>query len=131
MHEISIPRKQLLSHRLFNLSQNMSRTLKENLTIPFLIINFILVNIAFFGMNYFKRNSLELDNKYLKLFLLFQIVWIGISYFTKKYKLTSYPDYKHAFLLIVKSNAFILYSLSIVIVLQGLYAFSRIQLFGK
>jgi len=130
MHEISIPRKQILSHRLIYLSQNMSRTLRENLTIPFLIIDFILVNIAFFSMNYIKRNTLELDVKYLKLLMLFYLVWTGISYFTKKYKLSSYPDYKHAFLLIAKSNVFILYSLSLVIVLQGLYAFSRVQLFG-
>ena len=104
MHEISIPRKQLLSHKLFNLSPNMTRTLRENLTIPFLLVDLILVNIAFFSMNFVKRNTLELDIKYFKLLLLFYLVWAGITYFTKKFKLSSYPDFKHAFLLIIKST---------------------------
>jgi lipopolysaccharide/colanic/teichoic acid biosynthesis glycosyltransferase len=108
----------------------MAKSINKNLTIPFLLIDFIIVNIAFFSMNYFKRGKAELDIKYLKLLFLFYGVWFGISYFTKKFKISSYPDYKHAFLLIIKSNTFILYTLSIVIVLQGLYAFSRIQLFG-
>jgi len=108
----------------------MTKSVIKNLSIQFFLIDFLLVNLSFFGLNYFKRNSFELDIKYLKLLVLFYLVWIGISYFTKKFKLSSYPDFKHSFLLMVKSNLFIIYLLSIVIVIQGLYAFSRVQLFG-
>lgn len=130
MHEVSIQSKPLLISQFIYSLQSISKRLNKNLTVPFLLIDFILVNVAFFGMNYFKRSTFELDIKYFKLLFLFYAVWIGISYFTKKFRLSSYPDYKHAFLLITRSNLFILYVLSIVIVLQGLYAFSRIQLFG-
>ncbi|MFC2089084.1 sugar transferase [Calditrichota bacterium] len=81
-------------------------------------------------MNYFKRDTLELDLRYFKLLLLFNGVWLLVSIFTKKFNLLSYPDFKHAFLLITRSNLYILYLISATIVLAGLYAFSRIQLMG-
>jgi len=108
----------------------MRKTISKNLTIQFFLTNFLLVNIAYFGMQYFKRSTFDLDIRYFKLLLTFYAVWLGVSYLTGKFKITSYPDLKHAFLMIAKSNLFILYILSLIIVLKGLYAFSRIHLFG-
>ena len=130
MQDLDIRNKPIATSNVVFIIQNMIKSTNKNLTIPFLLIDFLLVNIAFFGMNFIKRNSFELDVKYLKLLFLFYFVWAGVSYYTKKFKLSSYPDYKHAFLLILKSNLFVVYALSLAIVLQGLYAFSRIQLFG-
>ena len=108
----------------------MKKTMNKNLVIPFSIINFILVTVAFYGMNYIKRGTIELYPKYLNLLLLFYAVWICVSYLTRKFEVCHSLNYKHGFILISKSNLFILYILSMLIVLQGLYEFSRIQLFG-
>lgn len=98
--------------------------------IVFFIVNFLLVNIAYFTMNYIKRDTLSLDMRYFELLLLFNGIWLFVSMFTKKFNLNSYPDLKHAILLITRSNLYILYIISLSIVIAGVYAYSRIQLMG-
>lgn len=94
------------------------------------ITDLILVNVAFFVMNYIKRDSLELSEIYLKLFVLFHATWLAISLLIRKFNLNAYLNYKNAMMLLARSNVYILFTLSLAIVLMGLYAFSRIQVFG-
>jgi len=39
------------------------------------MISFFLVNVSFFGMNYWKRGSFELSLLYVKLLIAFYFIW--------------------------------------------------------
>jgi len=97
----------------------------------FIIINFAIVNLAYFGMHYYKRGTFALEpDHYFKLLFLFYGIWLFISLVMGKFKPLSYPSFKESVLLIAKSNSIILYILALTVVLMGLFAFSRIQIFG-
>jgi hypothetical protein len=100
-------------------------------TIQFLLTDFIALNFSYFFMNYMKRGTFLLGPLYLNLLFLFYAIWVLVSLFTRKYYLTSYSNYKSAFLLIARSNVYIIYALSFSIVLMGIDSFpSRLQIFG-
>jgi len=94
------------------------------------VFDFFLLNISFFAMNYYKRGTFELSPIYVKLLIAFYIIWLFVSLFTKKYHLNSYKSYSDALILFTKSTIFIAYSISLIVVMLGLIAFSRLHIFG-
>ncbi len=58
---------------------------------PFLgVVDFCLLNLAFFLLNYWKRGSFELAPKYGKLLLAFYGVWFLVSLANKKFQWWEY-----------------------------------------
>ena len=95
------------------------------------IFSFILVNLAYFGMHYYKRGTLTLEPVYyFKVLLLVYGLWFVVSLVMGKFKPVSFSSYKNATLLITRSNSIILYILALTVVMQGLFGLSRVQIFG-
>ncbi len=67
---------------------------------------------------------------YLKLLIAFYIIWLIVSLLTKKFNFGSYTGYWDAIILFTKSAIFNAFSLSFMVVLMGLPAFSRLHIFG-
>ena len=102
----------------------------QKFSLSFLITDFLLLSISYFGMNYLKRATLGLSLPYLKLLLAFYLFWFLFSLWTGKFFLKNYKNYKRGLLLIIKNNLFILYAVSFMVVIMGLTAFSRLHIFG-
>jgi lipopolysaccharide/colanic/teichoic acid biosynthesis glycosyltransferase/Ca2+/Na+ antiporter len=96
-----------------------------------ILIDILLVLLAFFSMYYIKRTSLALSAPYAKLLFSFYVLSLVISFYTRKFFLDSYKDYLNGILLIIRTDIFILYGLSIMVVMLGLPAFSRLHVFGS
>ena len=95
-----------------------------------LALDFNLLNISFFLLNYWKRGTLLLSPQYLKLLVSFYVIWLIVSLFIKKFHVGSYTSYWVAMLLFAKSALFNVFCLSATVVLMGLPGFSRIHVFG-
>ena len=96
-----------------------------------LILDFIFLTISFFALNYYKRGTLILSpNYYIKLLIAFYCIWFCVSLLIKKFRIDSYYHCRDALLLIVKSAVFYAYLVSLMVVIIGLPAFSRIHIFG-
>jgi lipopolysaccharide/colanic/teichoic acid biosynthesis glycosyltransferase len=111
--------------------QNTSNLIGKKITWQIPIIDFILVNIAYFGMQYYKRGTLHLvPHLYFNLLILFYVLWLVISLATGKFNLYNFPNLKNGFLVLGRCAVFKMYSLSFIVVIMGLYAYSRVQIFG-
>ena len=95
-----------------------------------LALDFNLLNISFFLMNYWKRGTFVLSPMYLKLLIAFYIIWLFVSLVIKKFHFGSYTGYWDVILLFTKSAIFNAFTLSFMVVLMGLPVFSRIHVFG-
>ena len=96
-----------------------------------LTLDFILLTIAFFALNYYRRGTLILSpHYYIKLLLAFYFIWLFVSLLIKKFHLDSYHNYRDAILLFAKSAIFNAYLVSLMVVLLGLPVFSRVHIFG-
>ena len=106
---------------------------KRRLSIsPFLLGagDFFLLNISFFLLNWWKRESLDLSSAYLKLLLLSYLGWLVVTLFTKKFRVSSYKGYWGGIFMFARSGLYAVYLVSFVVVLMGLSGFSRIHVFG-
>ena len=99
---------------------------------PFLlfIVDFFLLNSSFFVMNYWKRGSFELSSLYVKLLIAFYVLWLFVSLVTKKFRLDFSRGYRALMLLLARSMLYLVYCVSIMVVIMGLHGFSRLQVFG-
>jgi len=103
---------------------------KSQFSFLLLGLDFLLLNISFFVMNYWKRGVFELSPMYVKLLIAFYFIWLIGSLFTKKFNSYSYRSYSAALLLFTKSNIFIIYCISFFVVMVGMPALSRLHVFG-
>ena len=99
---------------------------------PFILglISFLLLNISFFAMNYWKRGTFELSPLYFKLLMAFYFIWLFVSLFTKKFRFDFYKSYGALMLLLTRSTIYMVYCAALMVVIMGLYGFSRLQVFG-
>ena len=99
---------------------------------PFLLglISFFLLNVSFFGMNYWKKETFALSPLYVKLLIVFYGIWLFVSLFTKKFRFDFYQSYRALMLLLTRSTIYILYCVALMVVVMGLHGFSRLQVFG-
>ncbi len=105
--------------------------ISKKISWQFLIVDFILVNIAYFSMHYYKRGTFQLiPHPYFNLLLIFYALWLIVSLASGKFNLINYPNLKNGFLTIGRCAVFKVYSLSFIVVIMGYYSFSRIQIFG-
>jgi len=94
------------------------------------VVDFFLLNISFFGMNYWKRGTFDLSLVYIKLLVAFYFVWLFVSLFTKKFRFDFYKRYRALMLLLARSTIYIVYCVALMVVTMGLHGFSRLEVFG-
>jgi len=99
---------------------------------PFLmgLVDFCLLNVAFFALNWWKRGTFDLNPIYVKLLFAFYGIWIIVSLSTKKFRLSEYAGLGRGMWTLGRSGLYLAYCLAIMVVLLDLYAFSRGQVFG-
>ncbi len=105
---------------------------KKSYISPFTLglFDFLLLNISFFGMNYWKRGTFELSLLYFKLLIAFYFIWLFVSFFTKKFRFDFYKSYRALMLLLARSTIYMVYCVALMVVIMGLHGFSRLQVFG-
>ncbi len=107
----------------------MSKNTRHHLLIG--LIDFLLLNVALFGVQWIKRGSLELSGLYIHLLAVFYLVWMGVSFFMRKFKQIFGRTFCDCLVLIVKSNIVMVYLVSFSVVLWAhLSRASRMQTFG-
>ena len=99
---------------------------------PFILglISFFLLNISFFGMNYWKRGTFELSPLYIKLLAAFYFIWLFVSLFTKIFRFDFSRSYRELISLVTRSTLYMVYCLAFMVVIIGLGGFSRLHIFG-
>ena len=96
-----------------------------------LFADFLLLTIAFYGMQLVKRGGFELPALYRDLFGVFFLSWLIVSLVMKKYSRIFRRPFSESLVLLVKSNAAITFMVSFSVVLwTGLATVSRVQTFG-
>ena len=105
---------------------------KKSYISPLLLsfFDFFLLNVSFFGMNYWKRGTFELSLLYVKLLIAFYFIWLFVSLFTKKFRFDFGKGYWALLRLYARSTIYMLYCVALMVVITGLYGFSRLQVFG-
>jgi len=95
-----------------------------------IIIDFILLNLAFFVCNYLKRGFFYLLPGYGKLLLLFYLCWIFSSYIGTKFRESNYSSYSRLFVIVTRSTFYLTYSIAFIVVIFGFDDYSRIHVFS-
>ena len=93
-------------------------------------IDFVIVLLSIFLMNYLKRGNVSLTPRYIYLSVLFIGYWLIISGYFKKFYPESYSSFRKGIAVIAKSSIAILYFIAITLVATGYYNFSRLQTLG-
>ncbi len=95
-----------------------------------LIVDFLLLNAAFFLVYYLKNSTLEITSPYTKLLFTFYLIWLVISIISKQYNLNKYTDIKKGLTYLLRKDLVFLYLIALIIVFVRLHGFSRLQIFG-
>ncbi len=94
------------------------------------VVDFCLLNLAFFLLNYWKRGSFELAPKYGKLLLAFYGVWFLVSLANKKFQWREYAGLGRGLWTLARCGLYLAYCVAVMVVIMGLYGYSRGQVFG-
>lgn len=99
---------------------------------PFVLraIDFCLLNAAFFALNYWKRGTLELSPIYVKLLFAFYGIWFVVSFASKKFQWQEYAGLARGLWILARCGLYKAYCVAVMVVLMGLYGYSRGQVFG-
>lgn len=98
---------------------------------PLAGVDFVLVGVSFFLVNYLKRDNFNVLPDYEKLLLLIYGVWFACSLATKKFEQLDYTNYYHAFWPWIKASFLMAFCLGIILFMFRFIYFSRIQVFGS
>lgn len=131
----------ILLFSIFYLGINIDRVEEENgnreysykkihISSFLLVSDFILLTLAFFTLNYFKRGDFNLSPDYERAILVIYAIWLGSSIITQKFDMHNFQNYYHAIAACVKSIFLMGFSMSVVIYAFRLFFFSRLQIFG-
>ena len=92
--------------------------------------DFCLLTLAFFALNYWKQGTVELSPKYLELLMAFYGIWFLVSISTGKFRPGAYKQYRIGLRTIAKAGVYLAYFVGTLVILLGLYGFSRGHIFG-
>ena len=95
-----------------------------------LFIDFLLLTAAFFICNYLKRDGFGLSEAYTKLLVLFYLCWFVSGLMGNKFKVSSFQGFGPGMLCFARSGLYLVYLVSFMVVVLGVSAFSRLQIFG-
>ncbi len=103
----------------------------SHFSFPIFVLEFLILNIAFMAMNYFKYATFVLSPfYYVKLLIAFNLIWMIVSILMKKHNIGAYRNYRYAIMLLVKSAVITGYIVCLMVVFMGLFSFSRLHIFG-
>jgi hypothetical protein len=102
----------------------------SHFSVRLLVLDFLLLNISFFLINFWKRGTIVLSLDYVKLLIVFYFIWLIVSLLIRKYEFASYKNYVDSMILFGKSAVFNAYVVSLVVVISSLSELSRIHIFG-
>jgi len=94
------------------------------------VLDFGLLNAAFFVLNYWKRGTFDLSSSYFNLLIGCYVIWIFVAILTKKFKVGSYGNYWDCIALYVRSGLYGAYCTAFVVVMFSFSEFSRLHAFG-
>jgi len=98
---------------------------------PLFTLDLLILNMSFMAMNYYKRGSFILSTSYyVKLLVSFNLIWLMVSILVKKFNYNACRVYKDSIMLSVKSVIITGYLICFMVVFMGLFAFSRLHVFG-
>lgn len=104
---------------------------KSLISFKLFAIDILLLNASFMAMNYFKRGTFVLQPfYYVKLLIVFNFIWLIASLAMKKFDPVAYKGYRDVIILLAKTTIITCYFVSFMVVIMGLFAFSRLQIFG-
>jgi len=95
------------------------------------LIDFLLLNVALFSMQYSRRGILHPSPLYTDIFMVYFLAWVIAAFAIKKFKGVSKRNYYEGLFLIAKSNLLIAFLVSFAIVGLQWISVSRIQTFGS
>jgi len=94
------------------------------------VVDFGLLNAAFFFLNYWKRGTLDLSSRYERLLLISYGIWFVVSLLTRKFRVRAYGGYWDVIALYVRSGLYGAYCAAFIVVMWGLSEYSRLHVFG-
>lgn len=90
-----------------------------------------MLNASFMAMNYFKRGTFALQPfYYVKLLIIFNLIWLTTSLLMQKFDASFYSRYRDAIMIFAKATIITCYIVSFMVVIMGLFGFSRLHIFG-
>lgn len=99
----------------------------------YFVVDLLLLNIAYFGLNYMHRGTFTLytyDADYVVLLYLFNAVTIFINIFSKKLSYLFYRPYLEDLYKLGKLALFKCYFIAVIIFALGLHNYARTQIYG-
>ena len=120
------------SHSIKSLTEYTTKMKRYRQFLFLFLLDGFLLNISFFTVNYLKRGTLNLAPVYyLKLLIAFNIIWLTVSLVLKRYNSKTYTGrLLGGIKVLIKSAVFTCYIVSFMVVLMGLFAFSRLHILG-
>ncbi|MCP4764069.1 MAG: sugar transferase, partial [archaeon] len=104
---------------------------KNNIAYSLVIMDLLLVIVAFFIVNYLKRGNFELLPDYPKLFMIFLGLWFLTSVVTMKFSIARFQSIYFFVWQWIKAGGMMLATMTILIFGLRLFAFSRFQALGS
>lgn len=101
-----------------------------SMTIIVLIVDYLFLFASFLSINYLKNHSIILSLISIKLLILLSASWLIVYFIYQKKKLIQSIDIRGTCITIITSNIVLAYIVSFTVLIEGLYAFSRRQVFG-
>ncbi len=114
-------------------SRSDRRSIDNNGFISFskiFLMDFFLLNFAFFVCYFFKRGNLDLTGAYSRLLLMFYLCWLVTSFMGKKFQPSSYTAYGIGVLTFLRTSLYLTYLITFWVVVFGFAAYSRVHIFG-
>jgi len=112
-------------------SQKKEKPASRAVSYPLMVMDGVLVFVAFMVMNYLKRGSLSLPPRYDEAVLLLFAVWLASSLMAKKFTTSGFrTSYTSAVSHCFKAAIFMGAGLGVIIFALRLFYYSRIQLFA-
>lgn len=88
------------------------------------VSDFVLLNVSFFALNYWKRGTFDLSSRYFRLLLAFYGIWFVVSLLTRKFRFRASGGYWDGIALYVRSGLYGAYCAAFMVVMLGLSAYS-------
>ncbi len=103
---------------------------RPHISFLLIITDFILLSVAYFSINFFKRGTFVLAPEYEKVLLVMYGLWLIFLLITQKFEKRNIHSYLYALSACLKSIILISSSMAVIIYAFRLFSYSRFQVFG-
>jgi lipopolysaccharide/colanic/teichoic acid biosynthesis glycosyltransferase len=102
----------------------------QKFNIRIFVLDFLFFMVAFFALNYFKRDTLALSLEYQKILILMTAVWFSSGIITRKFAIKSYQNYYHRLSPYLKAFFLSFASMAVLVLAFRMFFYSRLQILG-